>query len=68
MIDSSHPFTRIDARIKEDVRRELESRGHALQVVEGRAGASAGGVLVDERDRTLRGGEDPLGESVAVGY
>ncbi|MGI8424260.1 MAG: gamma-glutamyltransferase family protein [Chloroflexota bacterium] len=68
MIDSSHPLTRIDSRIGESVRADLESRGHRLQVVAGRAGAGAGGVLVDERAGIVRGGEDPLGDSAAVGY
>ena len=65
-IDSSHPVTRVDARIDPEVCRELERRGHSLLQVEGRAGAGAGGVLV--AGDSLRGGEDPMGESAAVAY
>ena len=65
-IDSSHPFTRIDSRIDGGARASLERRGHSIEVVAGRAGAGAGGVLVD--GDWLRGGEDPMGESAAVGY
>ena len=65
-IDSSHPVTRVDARIEPDVCRELERRGHAIQRVEGRAGAGAGGLWVE--GGVLRGGEDPMGESAAVAF
>ena len=64
-IVSSHPFTRVDSRIAAEVCPERERRGHILEVVAGRAGAGAGGVLVD--GDVLRGGEDPVGDSAAAG-
>ena len=66
--DSSHPDLRVDSRIAPDVRAELTARGHKLQVMEGRAGASAGGVLIDRATGAVHGGEDPTGESAAAGY
>jgi len=68
MTDSSHPLLRIDRRIPADVRAALESRGHHIEVMEGRAGAGAGGVLIDHQTGLVHAGEDPSGESAAVGY
>jgi gamma-glutamyltranspeptidase/glutathione hydrolase len=68
MIDSSHPQTRIDSRVSSEARAELEAIGHTLVVVEGRAGASAGGVLIDHAAGLVRGGEDPLAEGLAAAY
>ncbi|HEU5315194.1 MAG TPA: gamma-glutamyltransferase family protein [Chloroflexota bacterium] len=68
MIDSSHPQTRIESRIDPQTRAELEALGHTLAVVEGRAGASAGGVVIDHAAGLIHAGEDPTGESLAAGY
>jgi len=68
MSDSSHPSTHIDSRIPVDVRAALEARGHRLAVKESRAGAGPGGVLIDRKQGNFHAGEDPSGESAAVGY
>jgi gamma-glutamyltranspeptidase/glutathione hydrolase len=67
-IDCSEPATKLDARIPEEVRAALESRGHRLAVVEGTPGASPSAVLIDHRTGRLHGGEDPFSEGVATGY
>jgi gamma-glutamyltranspeptidase/glutathione hydrolase len=67
-IDCSEPVTRVDARIPESVRADLEARGHTLAVTEGTPGASPSAVLIDHRTGDLRGGEDPFSEGVATGY
>ena len=67
-IDCSEPVTRVDARVPESVRADLEARGHALAVTEGTPGASPSAVLIDHRTGDLRGGEDPFSEGVATGY
>ena len=67
-IDCSEPVTRVDARVPESVRVDLEARGHTLAITEGTPGASPSAVLVDHRSGDLRGGEDPFSEGVATGF
>lgn len=67
-IDCSEPATKLDARIPEAVRSDLESRGHRLAVVPGTPGASPSAVLIDPQTGLLHGGEDPFSEGVAIGH
>ena len=67
-IDCSEPATKVDARVPESVRADLEARGHTLAVTEGTPGASPSAVLIDDGAGDLRGGEDPFSEGVAAGY
>ena len=67
-LDCSQPVTHLDARLGEPARAALEARGHRVALVPGRAGASAGGILIAPPAGRLHGGESPEGEGVAVGY
>ncbi len=67
-LDCSQPVTSLDARFSQPVQAALEARGHRVVLANSRAGAGAGGILIEPSTGRLHGGENPEGEGVAVGY
>jgi len=71
-VDTSAEITSADARIGETVLSELESRGHALRVVQpdfmGVPFARPLGISRDPATGALRGGADPYAHGVAGGF
>jgi gamma-glutamyltranspeptidase / glutathione hydrolase len=66
--DASEPPLRLEARIDPETRAQLERLGHSLAVMQTRAGAGAGAIVVDHASGHVRAGEDPSGESAAMGW
>lgn len=67
---ADRPFeVRIEDRVPESVRAELESRGHRLRVV---GPWSGGGVVqliaIDQETAVLQGASDPRGDGAAIGF
>ncbi len=71
-LDCSTPLTIIDDRIPEQVRAELDRRGHRLLPVHEDMGymnfARPNGVVVDEEAGVLRAGSYPFFHGVAAGF
>lgn len=53
---------RIEGRVAAEIRRELEARGHRIEVREDWSEGDVLGICVDVEKGTLRGGADPRGE------
>ena len=61
--DSSEPSLRLDSRHPASMVADLEALGHRVVVSPGR-----GGAIVISPDGRRHAGEDPTGESIAMGY
>jgi len=57
---------RVEARLPYDVRRELQARGHRLELRSDWSEGYVVAITVDERHRGLAGGADPRGEVATV--
>lgn len=61
---------KLEARIPEDVVKELEDRGHPVEVVAAYTDTMghAGAIKIDPETKVMQGGTDPRGDGLAAGY
>lgn len=61
---------KVENRISEQVRSELENLGHELEVLDAFTDTMghAGAIFIDDRTNVKYGGADPRGDGMAIGY